>query len=89
MGHIVSHCDVLDILEESATSKRPVAVELEGGRSFTDQVTDVVTESGEDYVDFRDHGRLFVKDIRSAARGEPVEPTYQGKPVRRSNGHHG
>ena len=70
MGHNIDRCDVIDILEESVVSKRPVAIKLEGGREFTDQVRDVVTEAGADYVDFRDHGRMPVADIRSAARAE-------------------
>jgi Rho-binding antiterminator len=78
MGHIIDSCDVLDILEESVTLGRPVAIQMQGGRSFTDQVKDVVTEAGADYVDFRDHGRVAVADIRSAARAEQpavVSPT--------------
>jgi Rho-binding antiterminator len=70
MGHLIDRCDVLDILEESVVIKRPVAIKLEGGREFTDQVRDVVTEGGTDYVDFRDHGRMPVADIRSAVRAE-------------------
>jgi transcriptional antiterminator Rof (Rho-off) len=70
MGHNIDRCDVIDILEESVTTKRPVEIKLEGGRQFTDQVRDVVTEAGADYVDFRDHGRMPVADIRSAARAE-------------------
>ncbi len=70
MGHNIDRCDVIDILEESVVIKRPVEIKLEGGREFTDQVRDVVTEAGVDYVDFRDHGRMPVADIRSAARAQ-------------------
>jgi len=70
MGHLIDSCDVLDILEESVTLGRPVTVQMQGGRSFTDQVKDVVTEAGADYADFRDHGRVPVADIRSAVRAE-------------------
>jgi hypothetical protein len=68
MGHNIDSCDVLDILEESVVRQQPVAIHLQGGKQFTDQVKDVVTEDGADYVDFRDHGRMAVADIRSAAR---------------------
>ena len=72
MGHIMDSCDFIDVLEEAVTTKRPVNIELKGGRSFTDHVRDVVTEAGADYVDFRDHGRLALADIRSAARAEQL-----------------
>lgn len=72
MGHNIDSCDVIDVLEESVVSKRPVNIQLSGGRTFTDQVTDVVTEGGADYVDFRDHGRMAVADIRSAGRAEQL-----------------
>ncbi len=74
MGHIIDSCDVIDILEESVVRKQPVAIHMHGGRSFTDQVKDVVTEGGADYADFRDHGRVPVADIRSAARADPEQP---------------
>jgi hypothetical protein len=72
MGHIIDNCDILDVLEESVVSKRPVNIQLQGGRTFTDQVKDVVTEGGADYVDFRDQGRIPVADIRSAGRAEQL-----------------
>jgi hypothetical protein len=65
-------CDIIDILEESATTGGAVAVELasddEEGEGFVDRVRDVVTTGGEDFAEFSEHGRLRVSDIRSAAR---------------------
>ena len=87
MPHIEDRCDVLDLLEEAATTKRALLVELEGGREFTDHVRDVVTEDGEDYAEFKTHGRIPVSDIRSAGRAEPFDPTYRGKPIRRHDQH--
>ena len=56
-------CDFLDVLEESVTIQKPVSVTLRDGKSFTDQVRDVVTEQGEDYVNFAAQGRVPVTQI--------------------------
>jgi hypothetical protein len=72
MGHTFDSCDWIDVLEESVVTKRPVNIQLQGGKTFTDQVKDLVTEGGADYVDFRDHGRMPVADIRSAGRAEQL-----------------
>jgi hypothetical protein len=61
-------CDILDVLEESVTTGRTVAVEVAGGGQFVDLVREVVTTGGEDFAEFKDHGRLPVNDIRSATR---------------------
>jgi Rho-binding antiterminator len=79
MGHVVDRCDIIDLLEEAVTLRRAVAVEVVGDRRFQDHVRDVITESGEDYAVFADHGSIAVSDIRRAARAEPVEPSYAGK----------
>ena len=70
MGHNsnVDRCDILDVLEESVTTGRTVAVELSSGKHFVDLVRDVVTTNGLDYAEFKDHGRLAVDEIRSATR---------------------
>src|SRR5688500_2227279 len=52
MAHLIDRCDIIDMLEESATTGRLVVVQTSGGRRFTDRVRDVVTEAGEDFVDF-------------------------------------
>lgn len=83
MGHIEDSCDIIDVLEEAVTTRRTVAIQMEGGRAFTDHVTDVVTQSGQDFAEFKTHGFLPVRDIRSAARIEPLDGTYAGKPLRR------
>ena len=62
-------CDIIDILEESVTTGRVVKVELEDGNQFVDRVRDVITTEGQDFAEFRDHGRLPVSGIRSAGRG--------------------
>ena len=61
-------CDILDVLEESVTTGRTVAVELSGGKQFVDLVREVITTGGEDFAEFKDHGRLSVNEIRSATR---------------------
>jgi hypothetical protein len=79
MAHVVDSCDIIDLLEESVTTHRPVAVALAGGQRFTDRVRDVVTQDGQDFVEFRDHGRYPVKDVLECARGEPAPESYAGK----------
>ncbi len=79
MGHRVDRCDFIDMLEESATTHRAVAVELSDGRKFVDQVQDVVTEEGEDYAVFRQHDRVAVGDISDCARATPDSDTYSAK----------
>jgi hypothetical protein len=65
-----NRCDILDVLEESVTTGRSVAVELTGGTQFVDLVREVITSGGEDFAEFKDHGRLAVTDIRSATRAQ-------------------
>ena len=67
-------CDFLDVLEESVTIKKPVTVELKDGESFVDQVRNVITESGEDFVQFAEHGRVAVSRI---ARCEPSPDAHE------------
>ncbi|HEY0708978.1 MAG TPA: hypothetical protein VGG33_19375 [Polyangia bacterium] len=79
MAHVIDRCDIIDMLEESATTGRLVVVQTSGGRRFTDRVRDVTTEAGEDWVDFRDNQRLSVSDILDCTPAQPNEPTYAGK----------
>jgi hypothetical protein len=79
MGHQLSRCEIIDLLEEAVTLDRPVAVELRGNRHFTDHVREVVTRDGQDWGVFRTHEPVLVEDIHHCARGEPLEPTYRGK----------
>jgi hypothetical protein len=51
----VGSCSFIDVLEEAVLSRRPVAVELRDGSAFIDLVTDVTTESGRDFAEFRTH----------------------------------
>jgi len=81
MSHVLERCDVIDVLEEAVTLKRPLAVELAGGRRFVDRVRDVVTEDGQDWAVFAAHERTAVDDIKFAGPAEPHEPSYAGKPV--------
>jgi hypothetical protein len=39
----------------------------------------VVTESGEEWAEFREHGRVRVSDISFCGPAEPPEPSYRGK----------
>ena len=67
----VGSCSFIDVLEEAVLSRRPVAVELRNGSAFIDLVTDVTTESGRDFAEFRTHPRIPVLDIRAATRAIP------------------
>src|SRR5215831_18824663 len=67
----VGSCSFVDVLEEAVLVRRPVAIELRDGTTFIDQVTDVTTESGQDFAVFRSHARVPVKDIAAATRAEP------------------
>lgn len=75
MGQSIDRCDIIDLLEESVTTGRQVVVSTSGGLKFTDRVRDVTTESGEDWVEFRDHERMPVSDIQDCARAQPHQPT--------------
>jgi hypothetical protein len=79
MAHVVDLCDIIDMLEESATTGRAVVVELDGGHRFTDRVTEVDTHDGQDFVTFREHGHYPVRDIRDCSRAEPPPLSYAGK----------
>ncbi|HVX94146.1 MAG TPA: hypothetical protein VHK47_04465 [Polyangia bacterium] len=73
MSHQIERCDFIDMLEEAAKMHRPVAVTLVGQTRFADDVRDVVTEDGEDYAEFRDHGRVALTDILECAWTGPAE----------------
>ena len=76
----MDRCDVIDVLEESVTLRRPVTVELKGGGHFVDQPRDVVTADHQEWVQFRDHGQVAVADITFCATAQPqAEPTYDSK----------
>jgi hypothetical protein len=79
MGHMFDRCSILDMLEEAAVTKRPVAVELRSNKKFVDDVRDVVSENGEEWAVFKYHERVAVSDIHCLARAAPFEPTYAGK----------
>ena len=66
----VGRCSFIDVLEEAVLRRRAVAVNLQDGTSFIDEVTDVVTENGDDFAVFRAHPRVRVGDIVSATRAE-------------------
>ena len=83
MGHMEDRCDILDILEEAVVTKRAVTVDLLGDRHFTDLVTDVVTEAGQDFAFFKAHGRWGLNDIRTVSRAQPHDQSYKGKSVRK------
>jgi hypothetical protein len=79
MSHLVERCDFIDMLEESAKLHRPVAVTLKGAAKFADSVRDVVTEEGEDYALFKDHGRIAVSEILDCVWTAPREEGYDRK----------
>lgn len=67
----IGSCDFLDVLEEAALVKRPIAVKLKSGETFISEVTDVVTADGVDWVEFATHERVAARDILAATRAEP------------------
>jgi len=75
----MDRCDVIDVLEESVTLKRPVTVELKGGGHFVDQPRDVVTADDGEWVKFREHDQMLVDDIAFCAPAEPTAASYNGK----------
>jgi Rho-binding antiterminator len=79
MSHLIERCDFIDMLEESAKMRRELAVTLRGQTHFADSVRDVVTEAGEDYAIFRDHGRVAVREILDCVWTAPREVTYDSK----------
>jgi hypothetical protein len=79
MSHQVERCDFIDMLEESAKLHRPVSVSVRGDTHFADSVRDVVTEDGDDYAFFRDHGRIPVSQILDCAWTGPRPDGYDRK----------
>ncbi|HXJ19311.1 MAG TPA: hypothetical protein VMT03_03690 [Polyangia bacterium] len=76
----MDRCDVIDVLEESVTLRRPVTVELKGGRGrFVDQPRDVITADHQEWVQFHQHEQVAVEDIAFCAPAEVPEPSYSGK----------
>jgi hypothetical protein len=80
MGHRMDRCDVLDVLEEAAVSRRAVKVELDNDQQFVDEVRDVTTTDGEDWATFKAHGTVRVTDIHTCERAEPHDSTYSVRP---------
>jgi len=79
MGHIIDRCDFIDVLEEAVTTGHAVRVDLAGDTHFVDHVRDVVTENGAEYVIFKDHATVALRDILDCRRAQPLEPSYAGK----------
>jgi hypothetical protein len=67
MDQTSDRCDILDVLEESATTGGAVRVHALD-QEFVDRVQDVVTQNGEDFAHFLDHGRVPVSNISSCER---------------------
>jgi CheY-like chemotaxis protein len=72
MPHQLDRCDLLDLFEEAVVRKSAVAVELRGEQRFIDEVRDVVTRDGEDWVVFKTHDPVPLRDVRSCSRAEPT-----------------
>ena len=80
MGHLIDRCDIIDVLEASARTRRAVSVQLKEGRHFTDEVRQVTTEEDGEWALFRLHDRVLIDDISSVApAAPPPEPSYRGK----------
>ncbi len=76
----VGSCSFIDVLEEAVLVKRPVAIELRDGTTFIDQVTDVTTESGQDFAVFRSHSRVRGAGDRGGDPGRAAPPTRAARP---------
>ena len=70
--HLVDSCDFLDVLEEAATTQSKLTVTLLDGRTVTDSVVDVVTQDGKDFVEFLNHGRIPVRELKDARKAPPT-----------------
>jgi len=79
VGHVVERCDIIDVLEESARFRRPVAVTLTDGHHFIDQVRQVLTEADGEWAVFRMHDRVLIDDLASCTPAAPPEASYRGK----------
>ena len=64
----LGRCDFLDVLEEAVLLRREVTIDLADGSTFTDRLSDVVTEDGVDWAVFRVHPRVRVLEISSLER---------------------
>jgi len=81
MGHLLDIGDVIDMLEESAITRRPIIVELRAGRVFEDRVREIIKWQGEDHVVFHDHELTRLGAISRCRRAWPPVLTYAGKRV--------
>jgi hypothetical protein len=79
MAHLVDRGDIIDILEEATKTGIALDVQTVAGGRFVDRVRDVSTEGGEDFANFREHGRIAVSEIRDCARTQPLETSYDAK----------
>jgi hypothetical protein len=79
MAHRLDVGDIIDMVEESVMLRRPIVVELRGGRVFEDRAREIVKWRGEDYVVFHDHELTPLHAISGVRRGIPPEYTYAGK----------
>jgi hypothetical protein len=79
MGHILDVGDLLDMLEESITTKRPFVIVFKHGHEFEDRVKEIVKIDGEDHVVFHDHDTVPLHSISTMRRASPLEHTYKGK----------
>jgi hypothetical protein len=73
MGHRIDRGDVIDMLEESITTKVPVVVVMQDGRVFEDRVKEIGKYEGEDFVAFADHEFTPLRQISSCRRARPPE----------------
>ncbi len=67
----LGRCDFIDVLEEAVLRRRPVQVQLRTGEAFTDQLVDVLTESGDDFAVFREHPRVPVGQLAALGSEDP------------------
>ena len=68
----VGRCDFLDLLEDAAVTKKRVEIELRSGEVFTDEIRDVATREGQEFVSFLEHDELPLKEILGAKWARPT-----------------
>lgn len=68
----IGRCDFLDMLEEAAVTKKPLEVEMRNGEIFTDEVRDVITKEGQEFVDFLDHRMVPLAEILGVKPARPA-----------------
>lgn len=68
----VGRCEFIDVLEEAVTLRKRVEVELRSGEVFTDEVKDVITRDGQEFVRFVERGELPLSEVLGCRNARPT-----------------